>query len=46
MEKKRMLIAAVQELNEEEDAKFITQILVLIRMHVQRRNQEENAKRE
>lgn len=38
-EKKRVLIAEVQELDEKVDSKFITQILTLVRIHKQRRKE-------
>lgn len=41
--KKRMLITEVQELDEEVDAKFITQILALVRIHKHKRQKEKRA---
>lgn len=44
-EKKKLLMAEVQELNEKEDARFIAQILTIVRIHKQRQK-EKTAERE
>lgn len=44
-EKKRRLMEEVQGLNEERDATFISQILVIVRLHKQRRKEKKTERK-